>query len=275
MSGLSAVHHVAPGSSASREPAPRPSVGAGMYMIWRRKFIVPIAFAVALLASIFTLYRPSLVPPGLHSRSLQIGAASTEVLVAQPNLVVGGSTYDYESLVNRAILVGNVMASPPVLAYMGHAVGVAGTRIQASAPITANVPRALIDPGSGGSATDIVASPDHYKLEVQADPSVPILHIYAQAPSPRAADVLATAAVQGTAKYLSQVEVAQKIPRKEFVQIQQLGAANGGVANPGGAIEIAVLVFAGMFAVTTWFLYLGWKVSRGWASARLAEHRPT
>ncbi|HEX3976165.1 MAG TPA: hypothetical protein VHW96_07850 [Solirubrobacteraceae bacterium] len=270
MSGLASMRRRAE-QAASKEPSPRPSFGARLYMIWKRRFIFPIAFLVALMASIFTLYQPSLLPPGLHSRSLQIGAASTEVLVAQPNLVVGGSTYDYDSLVNRAILVGNEMASPPVLAYIGHAVGVPGTSIQASAPITANVPRALIDPGSGGAATDIIASPDHYKLEIQADPSVPILHIYAQAPSPEAAEDLATAAVQGVMKYISQVEIADNVPRKEFVQIQQLGTAHGGVANPGGSIQIVVLVFLGMFAVSTWFLYLGWKVRRGWVSARLAE----
>lgn len=252
--------------------AAKPAFGARLYAMWRRRFILPAALVTALLAAIFSLYRPTLLPPGLHSRSLQIGAASTEILVAQPNLVVGGSSYDYDSLVNRAILVGNVMASPPVLAYVGRAVGVAGTRIQASAPITANVPRALIDPGSGGAATDIIASPDHYKLEVQADPSVPILHIYAQAPSAAAAVELATAAVQGVMKYISQIETVDDVPRNQFVQIEQLGSPHGGVANPGGAIEIAVLVFAGVFGVTAWFLSLGWKVRSGWVSARLAEH---
>lgn len=273
MTGLTDARRIRSEPPVSREPASRPSFGARTYRMWKRRFILPVAFATALLATIFTLYRPSVLPPGLHSRSLQIGAASTEVLVAQPNLVVGGSTYDYDSLVSRAILVGNVMASPPVLAYIGHEVGVPGTSIEASAPITANVPRALIDPGSGGSATDIVASPDHYKLEIQANPSVPLLHIYAQAPSPKSAEELATAAVHGVMKYITQVEIADNVPRKEFVHIQQLGTAHGGVANPGGRLQIAFLVFAGVFAVATWFMYLGWRFRRGWVSARLAEQR--
>jgi hypothetical protein len=245
--------------------------GARLYTISRRRRTVGTALLVAVVACLVTLYQPSLSPPGLHSRQLRIGAASTELLVAEPNLIVGGSSSDYDALVNRAILVGDVMASPPVLNEIGRAIGVPGKSIQASAPVTANVPRALIDPGSGGSATDIIASPDHYKLEIQADPSVPILHIYTQAPSAEGAIRFATASVQSVISYIKQMEASGSVPPSQQVHVEQLGTAQGGIANPGGTEQISFLVFVGTFAITLWFLVLASKVRSGWVSARLAE----
>jgi hypothetical protein len=193
------------------------------------------------------------------------------LLVAPPNLVVGGNSYLYESLVNRATLFGNVMVSPPVLANLARAIGVRPNRIQATAPMTANVPRALIDPGSGGSATDIIASPDRYKLQVQADPSVPILHVYTQAPSKQAAVRFATAAVQAATSYLQQLQSLGKIRPGQQVTVEQLGSAQGGIANPGAPIQIALLVFVGVFCVSLWFSAIAAKIRGGWVQARLAE----
>jgi hypothetical protein len=247
------------------------SFGARLYEISKRRHAVAIGLLAALLASVFTLYRPSLLPPGLHARALHIGTASTELLIAKPSLIVGGSSYEYESMVNRAVLVGNVMVTPPVMNYVGRVLGVPPGRIQATAPMTANVPRALIDPGSGGSATDIVASPDHYKLEIQADPSVPVLHVYAQGPSTSKAIHLAHAAVQGVVGYLRQMQAAGKIPPAQQVDVQQLGAPRGGIANPGGPTQMAILVFLGVFGVSLWLITIVTKIRRGWATARLAQ----
>jgi hypothetical protein len=225
---------------------------------------------IAMVASVCTLYRPTLLPPGLHHRALQIGTASTVVMVAAPNLAVGGNTYQYEAVVNRSTLFGNEMISPPVLDAVAQAIGVRPGRIQATAPMTANVPRALIDPGSGGSATDIVAQPDQYKLEIQADPSVPILHVYTQAPTPDQAVRFATATVQAATRFLGQLESTQKIPAAQRVTVEQLGAARGGVANPGGPTQMAILVFVGAFCISLWISVILANVRGGWRHARLA-----
>jgi hypothetical protein len=245
------------------------TLGAGLYRLSRRRLAVGLSLLIAIAACVLTLYRPSL--SGLQPRGLQIGAASTDLLIARPNLVVGGESYEYDALVNRAILVGNEIVGPPVLSYIGHALGVPASRIQGSAPMTANVPRVLIEPGSGGSAMDIVASPDHYKLEVQADPSVPILHLYAQAPSASQAIKMATAAVQGVDLYLQRVEAADNVAPRERVTVQQLGPARGGVANPGASKQIALLVFVGVFGVSLWFMTLAARVRDGWLAARLTQ----
>jgi hypothetical protein len=247
------------------------SFGERLYRISRRRRAVALSLVVAFLACIFTLYRPSLVPPGLHARHLQIGTASTELLVATPNLAVGANADDYLTLVNSATLVGNVMVSQQVLGYVGHVLGISPARIQATAPMTANVPRALIDPGNGGFATSLVQSPDHYKLEIQADPSVPILHVYAQGPSQGAAVRLVTAAVQGVTTYLAQTQAANGTRPAQRVTIDQLGSAIGGIANPGAAPQIAILVFVGVLGVCLFAIVVAERIRRGWTAGQLAE----
>ena len=194
-----------------------------------------------------------------------------EVLVATPNLDVGASSNDYLALVNSATLVGNLMTSGAVLDEAARAVGVPPRRIQATAPMTANVPRALIDPGSGGFATDLVASPDHYKLEIQADPSVPVLHVYTQAPSAAAASKLANAAITGIGNYLAANQAQAKVPVGQRILVQQLGPVQGGVANPGGPVQIAVLVFLGVFGACLFLTAIIAHVGRGFRTARLTE----
>jgi len=245
-------------------------LGSRLYGISRRRRALAVSLTVAVLACVLTLSRPSLSPPGLHARGLQVAAASTEVLVATPNLAVGGPG-DYLALVNRGILVGNVMVSGPVLAAVAHALGIPERSIQATAPLTANVPRTLIEPGSGGNATDLIASPDQYKLEIQADPSVPILHVYAQAPTAGAAERMAKAAVDGVAGYLTQTQTAGKIPENQRVRIQQLGPVTGGVANSGAPMEIALLVFLAVLGICLWLSAVVDQIRRGWTSARLEQ----
>jgi hypothetical protein len=246
------------------------TLGARLYRISKRRQVLAISLAVATVACLFTLYRPSLTPPGLHARGLQIGVASTQLLVAQKDLAVGGSA-DYVPLVNRAILVGNVMVSGPLLADDARALHVSPSGIQGTAPMTANVPRTLIEPGSGGSAADIIASPDRYRLEIQADPSVPILHLYAQGPSKAKALRLATIAVQSVMTYLAGLQASGKVPLARQVQVQQLGPVVGGVANPGASAQIAILVFVGVFGVALWLTTITVRIGRGWTAARLAE----
>lgn len=245
------------------------NLGARLYYFSKRRHMVAISLLAAVAATVVALYQVSLLPPGLHSRKLSIGTAATEMLVASPNLAVGGSAYQYSAAVNQAILLGNVMVSEPVLNDVSLAIGVPVSRIQATAPMTANVPRSLVEPGSGASATAILKSPDLYKLEIQADPSVPILHIYSQAPSAAVAVRIANAAVQGVNTYLQGLEVSDRIPVNQRIRVEELGPVQAGVANPGAPTQIAVLVFLGVFGVSLWLLAITAKIRRGWALARL------
>lgn len=225
---------------------------------------------VATLTMVLSVYRVSLAPPGLHQRDLEIAAASTTVLVDDPRSAVtdlAATTDTFGSLQARAALLGNLMTTDPVKVLIGRHAGIDPSLIAADAPITANVPQTQIEPGSGAAATDLLAAPDHYKLQMQVDPVAPILRIYAQAPSPGAAIALAGAAVTGLRDYLHRLDRARHLNPADDVRITQLGAPHGGVVDGGARYEIALLAFVTAFAIARFALLAGGRIRSGWRRA--------
>lgn len=231
----------------------------------RGRFVA--ALVIGLAAAALSVYQVSLLPPSAHSRDWEIGAASTTLLVdtAQSDILnLHASTDDFGSLEARAALIGNLMATDPVKAEIAKLMGIASSRIQATSPVTANVPQTLTEPGSGASATDILASADHYKLQLQVDPTVPVLHIYAQAPSGPAAVDLANDSVKGLKLYLASLDNNRGLNPAAHVDLTQLGSAYGGVINGGVSKEIALLVFGTAFASVLFASALLARFRVGW-----------
>lgn len=236
----------------------------------RIRLAIGFSLLVAVIASALSIYKVSLDPPRLQRRALEIGAASTTVLVDSPHSAVtnlSANADDFGSLQARTALLGNLMATDPVKSDIARLAGISPTQLEADAPITANVPQTLIEPGSGAAATDILATADHYKLQVQADPEVPILHIYTQAPSAGAAIRLAGASVQALTGYLSQLSISQKVNPETQVRIVQLGVPHGGVVNSHVGVEIALLTFVAAFATAYCIALAASRLRMGWRSA--------
>jgi hypothetical protein len=242
-------------------------LGAALYAVASRRRVLAIALAAGLAATVFALYRPSLLPPALHARSLHIAAASTELLVAKPHALPNNSDA-YASAVNRALLVANIISSPQILDPVAHHLKIDPGAIQASAPITANVPAALITPGSSGGPTDILRLPDRYKLEIDADPTVPILWLYAQAPTAAEAIDLANLAAQGVVSYLDQTQTAAHVPLAQRATVQQLGTALGGTAATDGLPQVVLLAFGVGFVAALFLFGAGAHARRAWGVAR-------
>jgi hypothetical protein len=216
----------------------------------------------------------SLFPPGIKGRQLEIAAASTRVLVDSPRseiIDLRTDTYAFTSLTTRADLLGNVMASAPVREYIARRANIDPLRIQASTPITANVPRNLSEPGSEKRASDILRSTDQYRIDIQSNPTVPILNISAQAPNKDAAERLANGAVDGLRDYLAALAVRQGTDPKKQVRLEQLGRARGGVINHGIGVEIALLSFIFVFVLSCCAVLFLSRVRRGWSAAASKE----
>ena len=239
---------------------------SGLLRLAARRRALIISLLVALIATVLVRYQLTLLPPGLHSRSLVVGTATAELMVAPPNLATG-SEDSYITQVDHSDLTGDIMITPPVIDYAAQKLDVPTSAIQTSAPMTADVPRVVTDPGSGAAAFNLVGSTDVYKLEVQADPTVPILYVYAQGPSAPQATELASYAITGLVKYVE----AQLPPAERSVTatgIQQLGPVRSDVANSGASKEILLLVFVGMLGITRWLILILTQLRRGWVAAR-------
>jgi len=243
---------------------------------WRLRTGVAISFALALAAAVVSTNHVSLLPPSLHSRAAEMAAASTQVLVDTPRSKVTNNlatTSDFASLTTRADLLGNIMASEPVRGYIAARAGITSQQIQAVAPITADVPRALVEPGSEKRASDLLRSMDQYRLDIEADPSVPIVNVYTQAPSTAKAERLANAAVAGLQTYLTDMSTLQGVQASSRIRIVQLGTARGGVLNKGANLQIALLAFIVVFSICCGLTLLISRVHRGWHFVADAEER--
>jgi hypothetical protein len=208
---------------------------------------------VAALAAVWSLYKIGLVPPSLTPRAVEMGAASTEVVVDTPDTTIldlRQGTSNLQSLNNRALLLGNVMASLPVREYIGRRAHVAPDAIRVAPPLTSDFPRPLALTGNAKHTTDLVRSAHQYRLSIAANPTVPVLYIRAQAPSAKAAAELANGSVDGLRDYLAAVAASHRVAPTQQVRVRQLGRASGGVINDGAGLQFALVVFLGVFGVS-------------------------
>ena len=189
-----------------------------------------------------------------------MGAASTQVLIDTPRtalLDLRQGTTDLQSLDNRALLLGNVMASLPVREYIARRAKVSADAIRVAPPLTPEFPRPLAETGNAKHTSDLLHSADQYRLSIQANPTVPVLDVHAQAPSAGASEELANAAVDGLRDYLSGVAASEGVGASRQIRVKQLGRAHGGTINDGVGLQIALLVFIGVFIAS----YAAWLLS--------------
>jgi hypothetical protein len=251
----------------------------GRYMreLWTHKLGLALTLFAAILAATLLLYKVSLAPPSLESRSLSFSAASTQVVVDTPESLLTNlrqSTYSLESQTNRALLLGDVMASFPVREHIAKRAGIEVGQLAVAGPVTPEEPRVIADPGQQPKTTDLLKSPEEYRVSVQANPTVPILDISTEAPTPKEAADLANASVGGLRDYVEDVSGQADTPSKVEVYIRQLGHATGAEVNSGAKPEFALLAFFIVFligsSITLWIA----RIRRGWEAGDDAPSGP-
>jgi hypothetical protein len=214
-----------------------------------------------------------------------MSAASTHVLVDNPSdsvvLDLGVGSAQLDQMSQRALVLANVMASLPVRAYIAHRAHVPAQVIQVSPPLTANYPLPIAgDPQNQRKTTDLVRSNNQYRISIKANPTVPIIDVYTEASSVRTAKALANGAVEGLRDYLADVARAQGVPASHRPRLEQLGRAEGDGVTGAVNVEVAILVFAFVFALSSAAslglarVVRGWRRSRELAGPRTA-HRAT
>jgi hypothetical protein len=248
-------------------------LGRHLRELWRLRLYVGIAAIVAAFVAVFSVARIQLDPPGLKSRHLGMAAASTRVLVDTPSTMVLDlrvDTTNFESITNRALLVGNVMATVPVRSFIARRAGVPAQLLQMQSPITPAWPRPLESAGKKRTS-DLLRSPEEYRISIQVNPTVPIIDIYTVAPDPKTAEHLANGAVDGMRDYLQYLARQQGVPDFEQVHLEQLGQASGGLVDQGVGRKVLLLTFVLAFAVATLAVMFFSRVRRGWRLEAQAE----
>jgi hypothetical protein len=227
-----------------------------------------ISGVIALLAAISSLCQISLLPPKIAMRELQTGAAVTHILVDLPQDERSHvSATEFETMTSRASLVGHVLASRPVLGRIASRMGIDPGEVTASTEITAGVPLALTEPNEERRASEILLSHDAYRLDIQAQPTLPILNVYAQGPTMAKAEQLANTIAAAGNDYMRVLAKRDGFPEANRVQLKQLGSAVGGQLDPTAPMKIFLLTFLVVFGVCFGVLVMIGAVRRGWIRA--------
>lgn len=245
------------------------NLGRHLHELTRHRIGLAVCFALATLAALWGVGKVSLVPPGVKPRVLEMSAAQTRALVDSPKSAVLDlqvPTANLQSMTNRGVLVGNMIASEPVRAYIGRRAHIRPELLQVSSPVTPDFPRPLATSGSR-STSDILDSPNHYRLSIQANPTVPIVEVFAEAPTEERARDLANGAVEGMQDYLRDLAERQAIPEQQRVHLQQLGRATGGTINEGVSLKVGVLCFVLVFFASALAVLAVARIRRGWDAA--------
>jgi O-Antigen ligase len=244
------------------------------------------ALLIALLAAFASVFRVGLLPPKLEPRSLAVGGATAHAIVGPkldggdlPDVDALTETTEVETRTNRAALVANVLASADVVERIASQTGVDPTAIAASTQVTTSVPDTLTEPSFDVRAAQIASSDAPYRLDVQANPNLPVLDIYALAPTAQEAADLADEAITAGNAHLRDLARRQRAQAETDedgaigVKMTRLGPPVAATLSPRAPLEVAALTFVVVFAICIGAMLLTAAVRRGWR-AREPEALP-
>jgi hypothetical protein len=243
-------------------------------MLWRLRPGLIVSLALASSMALWTVYNVSISPPGLKRRSLAMATASTHVVIDTPTSTLVDlrqDTYSFEALRNRAVLIGNVIASTTVRQNIARQVGIPEGVLRIQAPLTREQSAPPVDSDNARHTSDILKSTDQYRINIQSNPTVPMLDIYAQSPDAKSAATLANAAVDEVRNYLVHLATEESTPQEMRIQLFQLGRAHGTVINGNVAWQAAMLVFLLTFGVSAATVIFLARIRTGWRIAALEE----
>jgi hypothetical protein len=253
-------------------------LGIRLRKLWRLRVGVLVCLLFATFVAVWSAEKISFFPPKLEPRAIQMGSATTHVILDRPRSTIidlRSETGDFEQLTTRALLLGNVIANGVVRDSIAHAAGTTPDRLLIAAPLTPKQPQAVVDSKAQKHASDILKSNDEYRLTIFANPTVPVLDIYAEAPDARKAEQLANGAVDGLQRYLGSLAARESTPPEAQIRLVQLGRAHGTVVNPSANTQVMFVAFLLTFGLSCATLIYIDRVRKGWSLAKQAEQPAT
>ena len=204
------------------------------------------------------------------SHSTVYATASTQMLVDSPQSALTNANVVLDGYIARANVFARLMTSDEALQYIGKAAGINGNLIEATGPLEVNGSPAASHAPVLNDHVKVPAAPATYKLSFVQNPSLPIVDVYASAPTTAQAIALANGAVTGFATFVNQLDPG-KVPQSQGVEIRQLGQATGGIVDPTASKSIAVLVFLVVFALWCWFVLFASRLRANLRAAKLGR----
>jgi hypothetical protein len=235
--------------------------------LWRRRWLVALGVVVATAVALMSAFQVGLFPPSLNSRTNEFGTASTQILVDTPNSSFANLAEEVDPLNYRAGVFARFLASPAAIDLIAREAKLPSDAIEAQGPYEQGQPLFAIEPTADKRSTQIIGERALYRLRFENNPNMPLITVYAQAPSDSEAVRLADAAPAALQSYVRRIQVSQHTPAKRRVTLRQLGDATGGTVNAGASLQIAVLVFFVVLILWCLLLIPAHAIAKGWRAA--------
>jgi hypothetical protein len=235
--------------------------------LWIRRRLVALGAVVAAIAAMLSVYSVGIFPPSLHSRTNVFATASTQLLVDAPDSAFADLENDLTPLETRASVFARFLASPVALQLIAKEAHVPLGAIEAQGPYDINLPVIQQEPTAEQRSSQIIGEGALYRLRFENNPVLPVVSVFAQAPSEKDAVDLANAAPRALRSYINGIQKQQDTPESRRVVIRKLGEATGGVVNAGANVQIGLLVFIVVFGAWCMLLIPAQTIARGWREA--------
>jgi hypothetical protein len=249
-------------------------IGIRLRKLWSLKAGVVVSLGLSVVVAMWSIDKVTLFPPGIAPRQLEMASAVTHLVVDTPSsamIDLREDTYSLTGLQDRAVVLGNVMANDPVESEIAARAHVPPELLRIQAPLTPQQASPVANSQGARHVSDILKSNGQYRIDIEANPTVPMLDIYAQTPTAASAAALANAAAAELKAYLAQLAVSQGTPLKDQIRLDQLGRATGTVINPSVKWQTAILAFVLTLGVSCASVIFFSRVRAGWHAAAMAE----
>ncbi|HVW47985.1 MAG TPA: hypothetical protein VHA76_13075 [Solirubrobacterales bacterium] len=232
--------------------------------LWKRRLLVALGMVVAAVAAVLSVCQVGLFPPTLTSRTNVFATASTQILVDTPTSAFANLEDELTPLNTRASVFSRFLASPIATELIAREAGLPADAIEGQGPYEQNLPLAAQEPTAEKRSSQILGERALYRLRFENNPTLPIIAVYAQAPTTEAALSLADAVPAALRSYITGIQEAQHTRRNRRVEIRRLGDATGGVVNAGVNTQIALLVFFVVLILWCLLLIPAQTIVNGW-----------
>jgi hypothetical protein len=245
--------------------------------LWSRKILLVTGVFVAILAAVASVSSVSLFPPSLSKGTLEYYSGRTQILVDSEASSIGDLRRDLTPMVARANVYSRFMTTPAALRVIGEKAGVPANQIYAEGPYQLGQARFIQEPTAERRGSQLAGRKARYRLRFDSDPELPIVSVYAEAPSARKATALADGAASGLADYVVKLQDEQGIPEKRRVAIRQLGSTTGAPVTAGADKKVGAFVFFVVFGLWCIAVLMFRRLVAGWRRAEVQElddHEP-
>ncbi|HTZ85134.1 MAG TPA: O-antigen ligase family protein [Solirubrobacteraceae bacterium] len=216
---------------------------------WRRLAPIGALCTLAAIAAVAIGYSPTIAPPGLHARSVQLGAARSQLLIDNTDSALAdiGTQTQYQTELGSQLALSYALylRGDAATAEIGREIGLGSRSISASGPFTL-----LLERTNYARKLPTLPEPRNvdgsYRLLTDVDGAHPVLSLYAQAPTVHEAVAIVETARGLLERHLDGDQTDHPLPGNSDVVVRPLGPTTAGLVGSGARWQLMAF---GFFAV--------------------------